>query len=85
MPDDRTATRTPSPRRAVPLHDADRQVVGDRHREHEAPGLGRQAVELVLCRRAGLAENGNQPVPDPGPADGIEVRLTSDHEPGRHG
>ena len=31
------------------------------------------------------AENGHQPVPDARPAHGIEVRLTGDDEPGRHG
>ena len=51
----------------------------------EAPGLGRQPVEIVLSRDACLGQNGHEPVPDARPADGVEVGLTGDHEPGWDG
>ena len=69
----------------VRVDDASRQVVGDRHRVHETSSPGRQAVEVVLRRGASFGQDLHQPLPGAGPADGIEIGLTCDHESGRHG
>ena len=62
-----------------------RQVLGDRHRVHEVLRLAGQAVEVVLRRRAGLAQDRHQPLPDAGPGEGVEIGLAGDDESRRDG